>query len=88
MALDFSQDEIARCRADGYVVVPELFTGAALAELVDAVDELEAMDETPGGIWFYYEDSLLEGGARVSARARPASGARGSASAEPPIKST
>lgn len=68
MAPGFSHDEIARCRGDGYVVVPGLFTGAALAALVAAVDELEAMDETPGGIWFYHEDSLLEAGGKVLAR--------------------
>jgi hypothetical protein len=64
----FTRGQIERFRNDGFVIVRGLFGGERMAEIRRWMDELEAYPEEPGGVWFYYEDSLREPDKRVLSR--------------------
>ena len=55
-------------RADGFVVLRELFDRTLMRQLSVWTEEVVAFDERPGRHMVYYEDSLAEPGQRVLSR--------------------
>ena len=64
----FTREQIERFRNRGFVVVRGLFGAARMAEIRRWIDELEASPEEPGGVWFYYDNSLREPDTQVLSR--------------------
>ena len=60
--------EVARMREDGFLVVPNFFAAAQMADLLRWTEDLQYAPEAPGRHWVYHEDSLTEPGRRVIQR--------------------
>ncbi len=60
--------QVSEFRRDGYVFVPELFDGQRMADVTRWTEEVVALPQLPGKQMVYYEDSLVEPGARVLSR--------------------
>jgi hypothetical protein len=61
-------DEIARMHADGFLVVPQFFSPAQMADLLAWTEALQHAPEVRHRHWVYHEDSLTEPGLRVIQR--------------------
>lgn len=65
---NLSAEHIAGFQRDGYVFIPGLFDSAQMSDVAMWTDEVVALPEVPGTHMVYYEDSLVEPGARVLSR--------------------
>ncbi len=61
----FSEDDLARYRRDGFVVVRGLFDAEAMRDVAAWTAELQAWPETPGKWMKYFDDSLTQPGERL-----------------------
>lgn len=59
--MHLTSHDVERFRSTGYLLIPGLFTGDRLAELVRWTDEVEAWPETPGKAMKYFEASRADG---------------------------
>ena len=66
--MDLTCEQMAAFERDGFVIVRGAFTGEEAAAHARAIEALAAQRLEPGRQMVYYEDSLVEPGARVLSR--------------------
>ncbi|MDQ2695764.1 MAG: phytanoyl-CoA dioxygenase family protein [Pseudomonadota bacterium] len=68
MSSPLSPRQMEAFHRDGFVLVPGLYSAAAVDEIAAWTDALAGAPEWPGGAWMYFEPSLTDPGRRLLCR--------------------